>query len=223
MKNGKRILSDCLSMCLIVITLAIAVTNLTRGTGSLSLNMLKHNKSYFNTFTIDSNLFMALCAIIRLALGHSEKCRRFTTVLFYTGTTCVALTMVTVLLFLGPLQWTLGKSYFSMFADDMLFFHLLNPLMAITAMVLDGVKLKLRHALIAIVPVIVYSVVYVRNVIFVRCWSDFYNFTFGGKMYMAPVMLIVMYGAAFLIALGIGKAHNKCGVRSVECGVRSVE
>ncbi len=218
MKNEKRIVSDCLSMCLIVITLSIAVTNLTRGTGSLSLKILKYNKSYFNTFTIDSNLFMALCALIRMALGHSEKCRRFTTVLFYTGTTCVALTMVTVLLFLGPLQWTMGKSYFSMFADDMLFFHLLNPLMAITAIVLscDGIQLKLRHCLIALVPVIVYSVVYVRNVIFVRCWNDFYNFTFGGKNYLAPIMLAVMYGATLLIAFGIGKAHNKCGVRSVE-------
>ena len=64
-----------------------------------------------------------------------------------------------------------------------------------------------RESLWTLIPTVVYSLVYAAAVIFMKVWTDWYGFTFGGKLYMAPVSGIVMY----LVTLGVAAVIGRTG------------
>jgi len=209
----------CLIVNLIIAlsTIVIAVIGLTRGAGEGQLGSDMVGIRYLIPFTIDSNivnglfsLFIFVFCINRL-VNEDNEVPKWAIRLQYIGAVCTGLTFIVVLLFLAPMQVLMGRSFLVMFSNDMFFFHLLNPLLAaFSFMFLErGHRFTMTDNWLALIPTVCYAVVYCIQVVGTKQWTDFYGFTFGGKMFLAPVAIVVMAAATF----GIGRiyiaVHNK--------------
>ncbi|MCQ2429934.1 MAG: hypothetical protein MJ192_06365 [Clostridia bacterium] len=170
----------------------------------------------FRYFTTDSNVLMAavsavVCVIRVLQLKDSgRKMPLWVTILRLTGTVAVAVTLLTVVFFLVPVSCMssgIGSVPFY-FADNIFVLHLSTPVLAIVSLLFfdrEGTITR-RGLLWALLPTVVYSVVYAVLVVFVKVWYDWYGFTFGGKYYLAPVSMIAMYALTY----GIAAVLRKC-------------
>lgn len=184
---------------IIVVVTAILVFGLFRRDGKWDLGRARNA---FRFFTVQSN---ALCAISALfLLLHPDAA--WTYYLKYIGTCAVTVTMMTVLLFLGPV---FGYQY--MFKGSDLFMHLLTPLMAIVSFcVFESKGISLAAAFLGLLPVALYAPLYLNRILFApkeKRWDDFYGFNRNGKWYLsylfmhlgAVIICIVMY---FLLNAG---------------------
>ena len=81
----------------------------------------------------------------------------------------------------------------------MFFLHFLTPVLAIAMFIVGSneYNFKLKENLIGLIPLGIYSVVYVTNAVVLHTWSDFYGFTFGGKNYLVPLVLVIMYSSTY--------------------------
>lgn len=173
-------------------------------------NMAVSGTDCFRYFTIDSNILAALTSII--ALWYNMNSIRFgkeaqpqwAGILQLIGTAAVTLTLLTVVLFLGP---TIG--YDQMFVGSNLYLHLINPLLAIISLCLTGSgrKLTIGQSLLGMLPTVVYGGVYITLVLITKQWEDFYGFNMGGGWYLSlPLMLL----ASALICIGLASLRNLC-------------
>lgn len=160
----------------------------------------------FKYFTTDSNVLTALASLVMLVF----QCRSLRDpdaavpkpVLIFklVGTVSVTITLLTVVFFLAPVAAAKGgwPSYLFFFTDNIFCLHLSTPLLAIAAYWLErDERITFRNSLWALSSTVVYSIVYLVMVVFVQAWTDWYGFTFGGKLYMAPVSMIAMYLLTF--------------------------
>ena len=173
----------------------------------------------FRYFTTDSNVLEAVAAavvcVVRVLQLKSpdRKMPAWVTVLRFTGTAAVALTLLTVVFFLAPVSCIssgIGTVPFY-FAGNVFVLHLSTPVLAILSLILfdrEGEITRLR-SLWALLPTVVYSIVYLVLVVFVKVWYDWYGFTFGGKLYFAPVSMIAMYAVTYGIAWVLRKLRRR--------------
>ncbi|MBQ3300537.1 MAG: hypothetical protein IJH04_00025 [Eggerthellaceae bacterium] len=158
-------------------------------------------------FTVLSNLLLGF-ASFAYAYCLFKSTRGGKPVLFwahclkFVATTAVTVTLMTVLVFLGP---RLG--YASMFAGANLWFHLVLPVLAIFEFVLldTSFGLTFRQSLLGVLPTLVYGVFYYGNILLngVGKWpntNDWYGFTLFGEQFM-PVVMLVMLLLTWVIAL----------------------
>ena len=149
-------------------------------------------------FTALSNL---LCAVTALAVA---VCRLgggalpyAVGVLKYVGTAAVTVTMLTVLLFLGPVS----KDWKGLLSRADLFLHLINPLLALVSFLFfEKTAMPAWTIAVGTAPVVLYAILYWYKVIRApepRRWEDFYGFNAGGKW---PLSIGAMLLAAALIA-----------------------
>lgn len=169
-------------------------------------------------FTTDSNILVAVASLVMLLFNIARFFKpdtvmpKWVSVLKYAGTSAVALTFLTVVFFLGPV-FSIGvgiKGYLRMFEGNILALHLTTPLLAIISLIFferDN-SFKLSDCLIASLPSYIYSLVYFTMVVCLKKWTDWYNFTLGGKTYMIPVALIVMYLATFGVSVLLKKLRR---------------
>lgn len=146
-------------------------------------------------FTVQSNLFCAAASLAvaaaRLLGGPSEA---LLTVKF-VATAAVAVTMLTVLVFLGP-----QYGYKMMFSGPDLWLHLVCPLLAlVTFFGWDRPELSRTAALLGVIPVLAYGLLYLHRVVRVRRWEDFYGFNKDGRWPLS--FLAMVLGAAGLSLL----------------------
>lgn len=168
-------------------------------------------------FTNLSNIFVAIVAVmiivftIRNLIKDQYDFPKWLINLKFVATTAVTLTFVTVVLFLSPLFAINGHGYFSLFMHNNFFLHFLTPVLAIISFVLFERKepINFRTTFFAIIPTFVYGIVYIIMVVFLGWWPDFYGFTFGGRMWAAPISAVAMLLATFIIALTLRFFHNK--------------
>ena len=157
----------------------------------------------FEYFTVLSNIFIALISIV-IAVFNVINLVKDTDYLpliveriKYVSCCAIGVTMLTVIFFLGPTQgW--GIMYYGV----NLYMHLLSPLLAIASFLLFEAKpnRKFYETTYGILPVLVYGIVYLINVIPLQNWADFYGFNNGGYWYISfPLMLAASYG----ISVGI--------------------
>jgi len=146
-------------------------------------------------FSVDK--YMMLFA--RIMQGQPKS---FATQFKYYGTCTVVVTLITVLVFLGP---TIG--YKKMFEGNNLYMHLVGPLLALISFCfLDrGTKLNISHVWKSLIPTIIYGAVYIVMVLITKEWPDFYGFNANGMWY---VSLVAMMAGAFIIGLVIKALHN---------------
>ena len=168
-------------------------------------------------FTVLSNLFSGFTslAVVVWTLRHrGERLPDGLHLLRYVATTSVALTLVTVEVYLAP-----AFGFGSMHAGANLWFHLLLPLFAIVGLCAFEADrpLTLRASLVAVVPMIVYGAGYLANILIngIGEWpntNDWYGFTAWG-LERAPIVFVIMALVTWLIALAL-RAINQRVYRS---------
>lgn len=163
----------------------------------LSLVKFKKGSRFFRYFTTLSNMLCALSAMAVIVAWASGGLPEWVVILKYVGTCAVTVTMLTVLLLLGPLshEWKM------LLSGGDLFLHLVNPLLAIESFVLfEKTATPAWVVALGVAPVVLYSALYLRNVVFARRWDDFYGFNVNGKW---PASLCLMLTGAAVIAFAL--------------------
>lgn len=169
-------------------------------------------------FTVDSNLLAAaasLCILpyeIREAFGRPDQGRArggipvWALVLKLTATTAVSLTLLTVMVFLGPMY-----GYAALMKGAQLYLHLIVPLLAVFTLCVTerNTVLTLRHTLTAMLPMLLYGAVYLVNILVNgREGNDWYNFSQWG-IPASFLVYVIMAAVTWLLALLLWRGSRK--------------
>ena len=212
----RQLLIILVNSVLVLDTAVTAVLGIMNGAGSGQVGNYISGIGYFKPYTMDVNILMLFASVLMLAccignlLCGEDRTPRPVVVFYFTGSTCLLMTMLTAALFLGPMKVLRGESYFLMFRDDMFFFHLLNPVIAVFSFVflIRMHTMDFRDSLYALAPTVLYSAVYIVMVVITGKWNDFYGFTFGGRYYLVPFVLCCLYGIVFGLSVLLRRLHN---------------
>ena len=173
-------------LCNLVIAAAVVAAVMGHAKKALVKVILRFFTALSNLLCAAASLAVALC---RLAGNVPDA----VLILKYVGTCAVTVTMLTVLLFLGP---TLG--YKPLFTGPDLWLHLICPVLAIFSFLLwDKPDMPFAAVLLGMLPVPLYGLVYLYRVLRAqeeRRWPDFYGFNRGGKWPLSYAAMTV--GAA---------------------------
>lgn len=199
MNKRTRLFLLTLVQLLIIVFTAWSVCSMFFVSGSGNMRVRRY--MIFRYFTVDSNILCALSCVPMLFPNLRRN--KAAMLLRYAGTAAVTVTMMTVLLFLGPLY-----GYPSMFSKWNLWLHLFGPLLAIASFIFlerDGPSPEKKHLIFAMLPVIVYSAVYLVMTVILGedhgGWPDFYGFNMNGKWYLSyPVMIAATALIGWIIA-----------------------
>lgn len=217
MKTTKKIILLVTHLFVFIATVLLTVKGVLFGAaaGQLGENMI--NWGYFKAFTVLSNDLAAIASLVMVVLliknlvsGKDEL--PYWAVLFqYVSGVAVGLTFVTTATFLAPTQVSIGNSYWLYFSNDMFFLHFLTPVLVILCYIFGEKQFtfKRKENVIGLIPLFLYSIVYVTNAVILHTWSDFYGFTFGGHNAVVIPVLIVIYAVTFGIAVLMTFCHNK--------------
>lgn len=163
----------------------------------------------FRFFTVQSNVFCAAACLLTAIFTLAGNVPRWVWLLKYAATTMVTVTMMTVFLYLAP---SIGKGWAKRLLvgrPSDIFMHLLTPVMALFSFcVYEKRGLTFGHALIGMVPVLLYGLLYLRKTQFApeeKRWEDFYGFNRNGKL---PVSFAGMIIGTFLICMGLMLIQN---------------
>ena len=145
-------------------------------------------------FTVLSNLFYAASCLLVAAMWLNGAIWPWALTLKFVATVSVMVTLLPVFVFLLP-QY--GAKFLLTGPDFWL--HLACPLLTLATFFLwDRPALTASAALLGVVPVLLYGVVYMTQVVLRHKWEDFYGFNLGGKW---PVSFAVMLIATALLSL----------------------
>ena len=199
------------SAAVVVICVCVGVTmNLTTAADE---NFDHMGLRTFCMFTVNSNILCAaaMAMVIPYTLDglrtHNYHMPRWIVDLVYMGVTAVALTFLISLCILAPV-----KGFVLIFTGSRFFLHGVCPVLAVVAFCffMSEKKLGLRDSLLALIPVLIYSVTYYVMVVVVGedkgGWNDFYGF-----LTRLPhwIPLTAILPITFLIATGIRALHNR--------------
>lgn len=163
------------------------------------LRHLRHAEArlLFRYFTVLSNLFCAVAALAVVLCRLSGVLPLGVLLGKYVGTAAVSVTMLTVLVFLGP-----SFGYRPLLSGPDLWLHLICPLMAIVSFLCwDRPPLPFAAVFLGMLPVLLYGSWYLYRVVYApedRRWEDFYGFNRDGKW---PISFALMALGAFIISL----------------------
>ena len=167
----------------------------------------------FCMFTVNSNILCAaaMAMVIPYTLDglrtHNYHMPRWIVDLVYMGVTAVALTFLVSLFILSP-----AKGFVLIFTGSRFFLHGVCPILAIVAFCffMSEKRLTIRDSLLALIPVLIYAVVYYVMVAVLGeekgGWNDFYGFL-SRLPHWIPLTAIMPL--TFLIATGIRVLHNR--------------
>lgn len=167
----------------------------------------------FRYFTTDSNVLALIASVLCLVYSKRGEYPTALRIFRFTAVTAVSITLLTVIFFLAPMAALRGRGLNSVmlfFRGNVFVLHVSTPVLSIIALMLDkhgGVSK--RQAMWAISPVVIYSLVYVVNVVILKIWKDWYGFTFGGRYYLSPIVMVVMYLFTAAVALILHKVKEK--------------
>ncbi len=217
MNKKKYIYSILLNTIVLLSTIIIVYNGVTSGAGKGQVGIYLSGPAYFIPYTVDSNVLCALASLvmivfsIRCLMNKKSTIPKWATTFKLAGATSLSLTFIVVTIFLGPIQVLQGRSYFNMFAGEMIFLHLLNPLIAAYSIMFIEKENKLdkKDHIIALIPTIIYAIVYTTMVVILKRWVDFYYFTFGGRYYLIPIVYIFILSIIYFTTKLFIKKHNK--------------
>ena len=154
-------------------------------------------------FTVLSNLLEAFVSLLFLSALLTGSGQALCVRLKFTAAVCVGLTFFTVIFFLGPLY-----GYPPMYKGSNLWLHLIVPLLAMAEFVfLNDIPMRYQENLISLLPMLVYGVFYIANVLVNGrgegpSLNDFYGFFLWG-LPAALFILCVIILATFGIGAGL--------------------
>ena len=167
----------------------------------------------FCMFTVNSNILCAaaMAMVIPYTLDglrtHNYHMPRWIVDLVYMGVTAVALTFLVSLFILSP-----AKGFVLIFTGSRFFLHGVCPILAIVAFCffMSEKRLTIRDSLLALIPVLIYAIVYYVMVAVLGeekgGWNDFYGFLTRLPMWIPMTAIMPL---TFLIATGIRVLHNR--------------
>ena len=160
---------------------------------------LRRGLKAFRYFTVLSNVFCALTALVMALAQMKDAVTPAVLLLKYLGTVSVTVTLLTVFLFLGPTQ-----GYRTMLEGDNLYMHLIGPGLAIGSFCfLEKQPFSFPVALLGLLPVALYGALYLYRVIYApeaTRWEDFYGFNMGGKW---PLSFAAMLLGTLLVCVAL--------------------
>ena len=176
---------------LTVLIVAIITIFMFRRDGKWALTNILRPLRYF---TFISNLVLALGALLITIFPNVYPIW----ILKYAGVVGITITMLTVLVFLGP-----KLSYRRVLEGRDFWLHLVTPILGIVSFtVFERRKMPVWAATLGIVQVVVYGIVYAYKVLYApdgKKWDDIYGFNKGGKWGIAVVLML---GATALVCAG---------------------
>ena len=157
------------------------------------------------TFTVLSNIYLAIIATIStiyIIMRKSSSFPRWLTTLYLSAVCSAMITFLTVIFYLAPMRAVAGKNYFDVLLEPMFFLHFFNPVLSAVIYIffMDGAKLPLKSRLLALIPFIIYAIIYLVFVVILKICPDFYGLTFGGRYYLTPLVFIGFIAVDFGIA-----------------------
>ena len=165
----------------------------------------------FRFFTVDSNIFMGIASFVFIIIdikyltGKIKDIDKKYYILKLMATTGVAVTFFVVFAYLGPIS---PGGISSTLLNSNLFYHLVIPVLSILTFILfEGTnKLKLKDVWYGLVPVAIYSVYYLINVLVhiengaVSVLYDWYWFIQGG-LWLTFIVIPIMFMCTSFISL----------------------
>ena len=181
---------------------------------------------YFKAFTIDANILNGVIALIvggfdlkwlleKRNSGKTEEIPRWVGILRLVGATNMLVVFLTVLLFLIPVRIGSGLDAGMLVSNEMVFFHIFNPLVAAAGFIFlqkQG-ELKDFEKAMAVLPLALYIIIYAIMVFGVKSWTDFYGLTFGGNLVFGLLSAAVLCVMALGVSFGLVWLNEKMGVR----------
>ena len=156
----------------------------------------------FKFFTVDSNIFMGIIALLFVVLQiNNKKITKNMYRLTLMSTTSVGLTFLVVFTYLGPIS---QYGIISLLQNSNLFFHLIIPVLSIINFTIfeRTNKLKIKDTLHGIIPTILYAIFYITNLLLhvengkVSPIYDWYWFVQNGiktAIIVAPLIILITY------------------------------
>ncbi len=185
-----------MNIAIIAINLVVVIV-FCRYEGNWSFTRVKYAFRFFTTL---SNV---LCAISALCICLFRDAY-WAFLLKYVGTVAVTVTMLTVIFFLGP-----SYGYKKLFSGTDLFLHLVSPVLAIVSFcVFERQSMPLMTAMLGILPVFLYGILYLYHVIYAseeKRWEDFYGFNRGGKWPLAFALMLLGAAVICLVMFAVSK------------------
>ena len=215
----KKKLFIIFNLIIFISTVVISVYDFIYGAGGGQNGSGMIGWNYFAPFTVDSNILMAIVSGFTLLqtfrrhrkIKNAPTFSRALTNSYLMAATSLMLTFLVVTFFLIPLRFSHGENGLAMYADDMFFFHLLNPILAVCSFIflLDGTKIGQSGKLLALVPPLIYALVYGLHVLIFKDWIDFYNFTSGGSYLVSFTTLLTVCITTYFVATALVYLHRK--------------
>ena len=166
----------------------------------------------FCMFTVNSNILAAaaMAMVIPYTMDglrtHNYYLPRWIVDIVYAGVTAVALTFLVSLFILAPV-----KGFVLIFSGSRFFLHGVCPILAVIAFCffMSQKNMSFWDSLIAIIPVLIYAVIYFIMVVVIGeengGWNDFYGFATHIPWWVSAIALVPL---SLLIATGIRLLHN---------------
>ena len=154
-------------------------------------------------FTILSNLLEGFASVVFLLNMKKEK--PWVNLLKYVAAVSVGLTFLVVVVFLGPLF-----GYLFMFIGVNFWLHLIVPVLAMVEFVIyNREKYTVKDNLIASLPMVIYGIFYLGNIIIngVGQWPDS-NDWYGFMSWGLPVGIVIFF-VIVAVTYGIGLVLRK--------------
>ena len=174
----------------------------------------------FCMFTVDSNILVALSMLmcipytiegLRTGYYHLPD---WVVVLMHIAVTAVSLTFMVSLFILAPV-----KGFVLIFTGSRFFLHGVCPILSIITFccLINSHLIRLRETPLALIPVLLYTFVYLFMVVYIGeehgGWNDFYGFVTRVPLW---VSLATILPIAVLLALALRFGHNRCCLRRRE-------
>lgn len=213
----RNVIALIINSIIVISTFTIMINGVVKGASSGQVGENMVGLGYFKPYTIDTNVLNGIVSLMMVSFNiynlieNKDELPRFLVVGQLISTVGVTVTFLTVIFFLSPMQYINNGGFIWLFRDDMFFFHFLNPILSIINFVYIDRKYHLsnKEIFIGMLTTILYSFVYAYYVLIKKSWSDFYGFTFGGKLYMGLISIFIMYLVTFLISYLLVKLNAK--------------
>ena len=220
MSKTKIKISIVINILIFILTIAASIIMFTgfKFMFGPSPNVESTSIGMFRFFTVDSNVFMGIMALIfavyeiRLLKEKVKEIPFILYILKLMATSAVGLTFVVVFTYLGPIC---KDGIITMLQNSNLFFHLIIPVLSmINFVVFERTNIiKFKHCLFGIIPMLLYAAYYLINCLIhsengiVSVEYDWYWFVQGG-LWQAFIVVPVIFAISYVITIVLWRLNK---------------
>ena len=140
----------------------------------------------FRYFTVLSNLYLGIICLIS-AINTKKGNNKIITILYLGAILATTVTFLVTGLFLSRVY-----GFKMLYNKTNFFMHLVNPLVGLFLLGFIRFDLDYKSSLFALIPFLLYAIIYLVLVVGTKTWPDFYGFNQGGKWYITAIVMPVL-------------------------------